>query len=96
MKINGSSREMLESAAEQFGGKEEQEIKNICLVSHFPIVEEEYRTCFLYTPTLLQLRLLIHTQCKILTLTFFREGVPCILLSQKDYLDTFLSIAVCS
>jgi hypothetical protein len=27
---------MLESAAEQFGGKEEQEIKNICLVSHFP------------------------------------------------------------
>jgi hypothetical protein len=36
VKINGSSREMLESAAEQFGGKEEQEIKNICLVSHFP------------------------------------------------------------
>ncbi len=33
VKINGSSREMLESAAEQFGGKEEQEIKNICLVS---------------------------------------------------------------
>jgi hypothetical protein len=27
---------MLESAAEQLGGKEEQEIKNICLVSHFP------------------------------------------------------------
>lgn len=33
VKINGSSREMLESAAEQFGGKEEQEIKNICLAT---------------------------------------------------------------
>ena len=32
MKINGSSSDMLESAAEQFGGKEEAEIKEICLV----------------------------------------------------------------
>jgi len=33
VKINGSSKEMLESAAEQFGGKHEDEIKEICLAT---------------------------------------------------------------
>jgi len=33
VKINGSSKEMLESAAEQFGGKDEDEIKDICLAT---------------------------------------------------------------
>lgn len=33
VKINGSSAEMLESAAEQFGGKDETEIKEICLAT---------------------------------------------------------------
>jgi hypothetical protein len=33
VKINGSNREMLEAAAEQFGGKSEEDIKEICLVS---------------------------------------------------------------
>merc|ERR1712180_27429 len=33
VKINGSNLEMLESAAEQFGGKHEDEIKEICLAT---------------------------------------------------------------
>jgi len=33
VKINGSSNDMLESAAEQFGGKNEEEIKEICLAT---------------------------------------------------------------
>jgi flotillin len=33
VKINGSNREMLEAAAEQFGGKSEEDIKEICLAT---------------------------------------------------------------
>jgi len=33
VKINGSNREMLEAAAEQFGGKSEDDIKEICLAT---------------------------------------------------------------
>eukprot|EP00088_Acartia_fossae_P058150 TRINITY_DN6797_c0_g1_i11.p1 TRINITY_DN6797_c0_g1~~TRINITY_DN6797_c0_g1_i11.p1 ORF type:complete len:431 (-),score=146.39 TRINITY_DN6797_c0_g1_i11:676-1968(-) len=33
VKINGSNREMLEAAAEQFGGKSEEDIKDICLAT---------------------------------------------------------------
>jgi len=59
---------MLESAAEQFGGKEEQEIKNICLVSHFPIVKKDFLHPPPQAPTPLQLPSAntVHSQCKIL------------------------------